>query len=115
MHVIKKKKKKIRNQPRTFSVRVRVLFRAGSESVSNEEGAPASSTRRVRRARTRPPVCAGTYAGAAARFVRFAGLSYFDTYKLQPKRFDALKRDFSRKIWKCGFLFVSLQPETIKL
>ena len=103
----KKKIKKIRNQPRTFFVRVRVLFRAESEAVSNEGGAPASSTRRVRRART--------YAGAAARFVRFAGLSYFDTYKLQPKRFDALKRDFSRKIWKCGFLFVSLQPETIKL
>ena len=107
MHV-NKKKKKIKKFV-TSPVRVRVLFRAGSESVSNEGGATASSTRRVRRARAR------TYAGAAARFVRFAGLSYFDTYKLQPKRFDALKCDFSRKIWKCGFLFVSLQPETIKL
>ena len=109
----KKKNKKIRNQSRIFPVRVRVLFATDPRRFQMREG--ASLQYAEGKARTYPPARVCAYAGAAARFVRFAGLSYFDTYKLQPKRFDALKRDFSRKIWKCGFLFVSLQPETIKL
>ena len=62
-----------------------------------------------------PPICGEMRARArvtvaAARFGRFGGLLCFDWYKLPPKRFDALKCDFSRKIWKYHFFFVPLQP-----
>ena len=117
MHVNKKKKKKkikkFVTSPVSFPYACACLSRRIRGGFKGGRGARLQYAEG--KARTYPPARVYAYAGSAARFVRFAGLSYFDTYKLQPKRFDALKRDFSRKIWKCGFLFVSLQPETIKL
>ena len=66
-------------------------------------GAPASDMWRNARTCARMPE-------PQPVFGRFGGLLYFDWYKLPPKRFDALKCDFSRKIWKYHFFFVPLQP-----